>query len=73
MLSTNFTFYSFWKNDLVYNLLYLNHLEEEAIFIMREVVASFERPNLLFSGVKTPTYYSGLQKKPLGKGAFLFL
>jgi sulfate adenylyltransferase subunit 2 len=31
---------------------HLDHLEEEAIFILREVVASFERPSLLFSGGK---------------------
>ena len=29
-----------------------DHLEEEAIFILREVAASFERPALLFSGGK---------------------
>ena len=31
---------------------HLDHLEEEAIFIVREVAASFERPALLFSGGK---------------------
>jgi sulfate adenylyltransferase subunit 2 len=31
---------------------HLDHLEEEAIFILREVTASFERPALLFSGGK---------------------
>ncbi len=31
---------------------HLNALEEEAIFILREVAASFERPALLFSGGK---------------------
>ena len=31
---------------------HLEHLEEEAIFILREVAASFERPALLFSGGK---------------------
>ncbi|MBV8379642.1 MAG: sulfate adenylyltransferase subunit CysD [Paucibacter sp.] len=31
---------------------HLDHLEEEAIFILREVAASFERPGLLFSGGK---------------------
>ncbi len=31
---------------------HLAHLEEEAIFILREVAASFERPALLFSGGK---------------------
>ncbi len=32
--------------------LHLNALEEETIFILREVAASFERPALLFSGGK---------------------
>jgi sulfate adenylyltransferase subunit 2 len=31
---------------------HLDHLEEEAVFILREVAASFERPALLFSGGK---------------------
>jgi sulfate adenylyltransferase subunit 2 len=31
---------------------HLDHLEEEAIFILREVAAAFERPALLFSGGK---------------------
>src|SRR5271155_5125269 len=35
-----------------YNLSHLRQLEHEAIFIMREVAAQFERPVLLFSGGK---------------------
>jgi sulfate adenylyltransferase subunit 2 len=35
-----------------YNLTHLAQLEHEAIFIMREVAAQFERPALLFSGGK---------------------
>src|SRR5947208_5162080 len=35
-----------------YHLDHLQHLESEAIHIMREVVAEFERPCLLFSGGK---------------------
>jgi len=35
-----------------YNLTHLAQLEHEAIFIMREVSAQFERPALLFSGGK---------------------
>ena len=31
---------------------HLDSLEEEAIFILREVAAAFERPSLLFSGGK---------------------
>ena len=32
-----------------YNLSHLKQLEHEAIFVMREVAAQFERPVLLFS------------------------
>jgi len=35
-----------------YHLDHLQHLETEAIHVMREVVAEFERPALLFSGGK---------------------
>jgi sulfate adenylyltransferase subunit 2 len=35
-----------------YNLSHLKQLEHEAIFVMREVAAQFERPALLFSGGK---------------------
>ncbi|MGL4743780.1 MAG: phosphoadenosine phosphosulfate reductase family protein, partial [Dermatophilaceae bacterium] len=35
-----------------YQLSHLDALESEAIFIIREVVAEFERPVLLFSGGK---------------------
>ena len=35
-----------------YNLTHLKQLESEAIFVMRETAAQFERPSLLFSGGK---------------------
>jgi len=35
-----------------YNLTHLKQLESEAIFVMRETAAQFERPALLFSGGK---------------------
>ena len=35
-----------------YNLSHLKQLEHEAIYVMREVAAQFERPHLLFSGGK---------------------
>ena len=35
-----------------YNLTHLQQLESEAIFILRETAAQFERPGLLFSGGK---------------------
>jgi sulfate adenylyltransferase subunit 2 len=36
----------------VYQLRHLQELESEAIFVIREVAAQFERPSLLFSGGK---------------------
>lgn len=38
--------------DKNYNLTHLEQLEAEAIFVMREVAAQFEKPVLLFSGGK---------------------
>ena len=35
-----------------YNLSHLKELESEAIFVIREVAAQFERPVLMFSGGK---------------------
>jgi len=35
-----------------YNLSHLNEIESEAIFVIREVAAQFERPVLMFSGGK---------------------
>ena len=37
---------------MTYQLTHLDALESEAIFIIREVIAEFERPGLLFSGGK---------------------
>ena len=36
----------------MYQLRHLQELESEAIFVIREVAAQFERPSLLFSGGK---------------------
>jgi len=44
-------------------LTHLKELEAEAIFIIREVVAQFERPALLFSGGKDSIILSHLAKK----------
>src|ERR1041384_8758820 len=41
-----------FSNMSSYNLTHLAQLENEAIFILREVAAQFERPALLFSGGK---------------------
>lgn len=46
-----------------YFLPHLRELEAEAIFIIREVVAQFERPALLFSGGKDSIVLSHLTKK----------
>lgn len=46
-----------------YYLTHLEELEAEAIFIIREVVAQFERPALLFSGGKDSIILSHLARK----------
>ncbi len=46
-----------------YYLSHLKELEAEAIFVIREVVAQFEKPALLFSGGKDSIVLSQLSKK----------
>ena len=46
-----------------YTLSHLDELESEAIFVIREVVANFENPALLFSGGKDSILISHLAKK----------
>ena len=46
-----------------YNLTHLKQLEAEAIFVMREVAAQFERPVLLFSGGKDSIVMTRLAEK----------
>jgi sulfate adenylyltransferase subunit 2 len=46
-----------------YNLTHLDKLEAEAIFVLREVAAQFERPALLFSGGKDSITLAHLSKK----------
>ena len=46
-----------------YNLTHLNELESEAIYILREVAAQFERPALLFSGGKDSIVLVHLSRK----------
>jgi sulfate adenylyltransferase subunit 2 len=46
-----------------YNLTNLDELESEAIFVIREVVSSFENPVLLFSGGKDSIILTHLAKK----------
>lgn len=58
-----------------YNLTHLQQLESEAIFVMREVAAQFERPVLLFSGGKDSIVMARLAEKAFwpGKIPFPFL
>ena len=46
-----------------YRLTHISQLEAEAIFIMREVAAQFEKPVLLFSGGKDSIVMAHLAKK----------
>jgi sulfate adenylyltransferase subunit 2 len=46
-----------------YNLTHLRELESEAIFVLREVAAQFERPSLLFSGGKDSIVLVHLSRK----------
>jgi sulfate adenylyltransferase subunit 2 len=55
-----------------YNLTHLKELESEAIFIIREVVAQFENPALLFSGGKDSIVCYHLAKKAFYPGKIPF-
>ena len=46
----------------------LDALEEEAIFILREVAGAFERPTLLFSGGKDSLVLLKCAEKAFGAG-----
>ena len=46
-----------------YKQTHLDELESEAIFVIREVVSSFENPALLFSGGKDSILLTHLAKK----------
>src|SRR5256885_4390272 len=47
---------------------HLDALEEETIFVLREVAAAFERPTLLFSGGKDSLVMLRCAEKAFGKG-----
>ncbi len=55
-----------------YNLTHLKELESEAIFVMREVAAQFERPALLFSGGKDSICLVHLARKAFAPAKFPF-
>lgn len=55
-----------------YKLTHLKQLESEAIFIMREVAAQFERPVLLFSGGKDSIVMVHLAAKAFHPGRIPF-
>src|ERR687893_1386679 len=55
-----------------YHLDYLDHLESEAIYIMREVAGQFEKPALLFSGGKDSITLVHLALKAFRPGRFPF-
>src|SRR5579884_3280379 len=55
-----------------YELSHLRTLESEAIHIMREVAAEFERPVLLFSGGKDSIVLLRLAEKAFRPGRFPF-
>jgi sulfate adenylyltransferase subunit 2 len=55
-----------------YNLTHLAQLEHEAVFIMREVTAQFERPALLFSGGKDSIVMVRLAQKAFWPAKFPF-
>lgn len=55
-----------------YYLNYIDELESEAIFVLREVVAKFQNPVLLFSGGKDSIVLSHLAKKAFYPGKIPF-
>jgi sulfate adenylyltransferase subunit 2 len=55
-----------------YNLTHLKELESEAIFILREVAAQFEKPVMLFSGGKDSIIMFHLARKAFHPGKVPF-
>ena len=47
-----------------YNLTHLQQLEAEAIYVLRETAAQFEKPGLLFSGGKDSIIMAYLKLSP---------
>lgn len=55
-----------------YRLTHLNHLESEAIYVIRETAAQFERPVLMFSGGKDSLVMLRLAQKAFHPGRLPF-
>lgn len=55
-----------------YTVTHLEHLESEAIFVLREVAAQFQNPVLLFSGGKDSICVAHLAKKAFWPGKVPF-
>lgn len=60
------------KEDIMKNKDYLDELEAEAIYILREVAGQFDRPALLFSGGKDSICLVHLALKAFRPGKFPF-
>ena len=56
-----------------YNLSHLQQLEAEAIYVLRETAAQFEKPGLLFSGGKDSIIMAYLAHKAFAPPKYLFL
>ena len=59
-------------NNEIDKMDYLDHLEAEAIYILREVAGQFEKPALLFSGGKDSITLVHLAQKAFKPGKFPF-
>jgi sulfate adenylyltransferase subunit 2 len=59
----NYAFHFAKKQMISYTRTHLKQLEDEAIYVMREVAAQFERPALLFSGGKDSIVMAHLARK----------